>query len=161
MWALASALAFASPPPNVDLEDIDKWEDAAEALLDLPNGCWEWVGQASWDWNTGRYATRGDAVFAGKTQDGVWGDVHLQPLGELLEDRRGNVARVYERSEARFTPLVGKLRGGRIVVAGDDEGSESVEGAEAVNVLRSAIRRIRATRSLRGRSGTMPRAASC
>ena len=142
MWALASALALAAPPPNVDLEDIDMWEDAAERLLDLPTGCWEWVGQASWDWRTGRYSTRGDAVFAGKTDNGLWGEVHLQPLGELLEDRRGNVARVYERRQARFTPLVGKLRGGRMVVAGDEQGRALVEGAEAVNVLRNAIRRI-------------------
>lgn len=143
IWALAPLIASAGPPPNVDLEDIDKWEDAAEALLDLPRGCWEWVGQASWDWNTGKYSSRGDAIFAGKTNDGLWGEVHLQPLGEVLEDRRGNVARIYEHDEARFTPLVGRLVGGRITVGDDLENSdELLDGAEAVNVLREAIRRI-------------------
>lgn len=144
IWALAPWLAIAGPPPKVDLEDIDKWENAAETLLDLPRGCWEWVGQASWDWDTGKYSTRGDAIFAGKTDDGVWGDVHLQPLGELLQDRRGNVARVYEHNEARFTPLVGRLLGGRIVVGPieGENGAELADGAEAVNVLRQAIRRV-------------------
>ena len=144
MWALALpfATALSAVPPNVDLNDIDHWESAAEEILDLPGGCWEWVGQASWDWRTNRTTTRGDAVFAGRTDSGIWGEVHLQPLGEELVDRRGTTARVYEREKARFVPLVGRMRGGRMVVAGDDEGAEEVKAEEPINVLRSALRRI-------------------
>ncbi|MBX2800558.1 MAG: hypothetical protein KTR31_22960 [Myxococcales bacterium] len=153
MWATLSSFAFvaavsaptaahANVPPNVDLDDIDHWEQAAEEILDLPRGCWEWVGQASWDWRTGPFTSRGDAVFAGKTDNGIWGEVHLQPLGELLQDRRGTTTRVFEHEDARFAPLVGRLRGGRVVVSGDEDGAAMVEGAEAINVLRSALHRI-------------------
>lgn len=142
MWALAPALALASVPPNIDLEDIDRWETAAEYILDLPQGCWEWVGQASWDWETGKFNSRGDAVFAGKTNNGLWGEVHLQPLGELLSEPRGTANHVYERQNARFAPLVGRLHGGRVIVSGDEEAQTLAEEAEAINVLRSALERI-------------------
>ena len=149
MWALLTAAATAATPPDVDLHDIDRWEAAAERIIDLPQGCWEWVGQASWDWDVGRWgSSRGDAAFAGKTTDGVWGEVALQPLGELARERRGDEARVYSK-EPRFAPLVGKLHGARITVHSDDvrDGEEEqaravAENAEAVNVLRRALDRI-------------------
>ncbi len=144
MWALFwAALAQAGTPPNIRLDDIEKWEDAAEHLLDMPRGCWEWVGQASWDWHTGKYGkTRGDAVFAGKTTDGVWGEIALQPLGELQQrNEREREARVYAE-KARFVPMVGRLPGGRVLVAGQDEEEDALEDAEALNVLRQVLRRV-------------------
>ncbi|MEN0064768.1 MAG: hypothetical protein AAGA48_21665 [Myxococcota bacterium] len=144
MWALLMAtVATASAPPNIRLDDIEKWENAAEQLLDMPPGCWEWVGQASWDWHTGKYGkTRGDAVFAGKTVDGQWGEIALQPLGELQQrNARDREQRVYA-DKARFVPMVGRLPGGRVVVAGDDDDAGTVEDTEALNVLRQVLSRI-------------------
>jgi hypothetical protein len=148
MWWMTT-MALAAQPAGVDLNDLDAWEVAAERIIDLPDGCWEWVGQASWDWDVGRWGkSQGDAAFAGKTVDGVWGEVALQPLGELRRERRGTEARVYS-DEPRFAPLVGKLHGARITVARDaddqDEEARAVEeNVEAVNVLRRALDRIAA-----------------
>ena len=144
MWAFFWAvLAYPGTPPNIQLDEIEKWEDAAEQLLDMPSGCWEWVGQASWDWHTGKYGkTRGDAVFAGKTNDGDWGEIALQPLGELQQrTEREREHRIYA-DQARFVPMVGRLPGGRVVVAGEDEGDDAIEDAEALNVLRQVLARI-------------------
>jgi len=144
MWALLlAALAQAGTPANIRLDDIEKWEDAAEQLLDMPSGCWEWVGQASWDWHTGKYGkTRGDAVFAGKTVDGDWGEIALQSLGELQQkNERDREQRVYA-DQARFVPMVGRLPGGRVVVSGEDEAEATIEDAEALNVLRQVLRRV-------------------
>src|SRR5262245_27900699 len=44
---LLVASALAAPPPDIDLQAVERWEHAAETLLDLPGGCWEWVGRAS------------------------------------------------------------------------------------------------------------------
>ncbi len=46
IWLLLSALALATAPEGVDLEDIFSWEDAAEPLLDGPPGCWNMEGTA-------------------------------------------------------------------------------------------------------------------
>jgi len=139
-WMLAPALA--QTPPDVDLDDLDRWESTAEKILDLPTGCWEWVGQASWDWDTGRFgSTRGDAVFAGRTDGGVWGVVALQPLGEMRAERGRGAARVYGR-DALFMPLVGRVRGERVQVLGAERDESLSEGVEAVNTLRKALARV-------------------
>lgn len=144
MWAfLMAAVAAAATPSNIRLDDIEKWEAAAEQLLDMPPGCWEWVGQASWDWHTGKYGkTRGDAVFAGKTNDGTWGEIALQPLGELQQRTKlERESKVYA-NKARFVPMVGRLPGGRVLVAGQDEDADTIEDTEALNVLRQVLGRI-------------------
>lgn len=146
MWF--ASFAFAAMPPDVDIDDIGQWEDAAERLLDLPSGCWEWVGEAKWDWDVGRWgSSRGDAVFAGRTEAGTWGDVALEPLGELRQDsRHGATVRVYDAREARFAPLVGKFSGSRVTVAGQGGRNRTEadleDNAEAANVLREALSRV-------------------
>lgn len=141
---LVAVPAFAAMPPDVDLNDLGRWEDTADLIVDMPGGCWEWVGQGSWDWDVGRFGgSRGDAVFAGRTADGIWGSLLLRPLGEEQWEGKDLPMRVYDVREARFAPLVGKLVGSRVTVSGpdgkpmDDAGLE--ENAEATNVLREAL----------------------
>jgi hypothetical protein len=142
----ASLSAAASPPPELDLGLVHQWEAAADRFLDLPAGCWEWVGRASWDWDGGRFgATSGETAFAGRTTDSRWSGVHLEPLGEMTRGRgEGSMHRVYDAENARFAPLFGNLAGGRVRVSGaeNDEGGELIENAEASNVLREAIDQI-------------------
>jgi len=142
-------LAFAQPPDGVDPEDIDHWSIAAEAVLDGPAGCWEVVGEATWNWDFGRFgANRGSAAFVSRFEGGEWGRFHLEPLGEIARGRgrfakEGTVA--YDRSEAKFVPLIGKLQGGSVTVSSaedpDDEGVE-LEEDSTVNVLREVLDRI-------------------
>jgi hypothetical protein len=146
MWILATA-AIAAMPPGVDLDDIGRWEDNAELLLDLPQGCWEWVGEARWDWDVGRWGgSRGNAVFVGRTREGTWGSVHLEPQGEITRDGRDPEVRVYDATEARFAPLVGEFLGARVTVAsaGGRNRTEAdlAENAEAANILREALSRV-------------------
>ena len=147
MW-LAFTTAVAAMPPEVDLEDVGLWEDAADRVTALPSGCWEWVGEVAWDWDVGRFGgSKGKAVFAGRTTDGVWGSVLLKPLGEEVRERgEEDAVRVYDARQARFAPLVGKFQGGRVTVAGPDGEPISVgeldENAEAANVLHRAHGRL-------------------
>jgi hypothetical protein len=132
-------------PPDVDLEDVGRWEDQAERLLALPAGCWEWVGEVAWDWDVGRFGgSRGGAVFAGRTTDGVWGSILLKPTGELRRERgEEDEVRVYDAREARFAPLVGRFQGAQVTVAGPDgepvEVASLDENAEAANILHSVL----------------------
>ncbi len=144
MLQLLVRASFAAMPASVDLDDVGRWEDHADALTEMPDGCWEWVGDASWAWDVGRFGgSKGDAVFAGRTSDGVWGSLLLRPLGEEKWEGRDLPLRVYDVREARFAPLVGKLVGSRVTVAGPDgkpladAGLE--ENAEASNTLREAL----------------------
>lgn len=144
MWSFLPAVALAGPmPENIDIQDVLAWEDAAEALLEMPDGCWEWVGEAKWDWYVGRWGgSKGNAVFAGRTRDGTWGSVHLQPMGEKLVGDDAPSIEVYDAKEARFAPLVGKFKGARVTVAGALKNKTEADletNAAAANVLRVAL----------------------
>lgn len=146
MWSFLAAVAFAGPKPDaVDLNDVLSWESAAEILLEMPSGCWEWVGDAKWDWYVGRWGgSRGNAVFAGRTRDGTWGSVHLEPLGERLVGEDAPLVEVYDAKEARFAPLVGRFKGARVTVEGAGENKTEADlekNAAAANVLRVALDR--------------------
>ena len=102
--------ALAGAPANVDLNDLDHFELQAEAFLDGPPGCWEVVGKAVWDWDFGRFGlSRGSAVFASTLDDGVWGDFHIEPMGETNRERKTLAETTTYRYEMRFSPLFGKL----------------------------------------------------
>lgn len=117
-WLLAAA-AVAGAPPGLDLEATDAWQAAADGLLDGPPGCWEAVGRATWDHDFGRWGgTRGDAAFAGRLIDGVWGELRVVPLGEIVT-RRGEDAPPSYTTAARFVPMFGRVRGLRIGLDGD------------------------------------------
>lgn len=138
IWFLL-AHAFARVPAHVDLDDLDRWERSAETVLDGPAGCWEIVGQATWDWDIGRFgANRGDAVFAGRLQDGVWSELHVVSLGELARDagKRAQEVQQYAQ-EARFAPLVGKLHGRRVRVTTRDDAELLSE--TPTNLVRNAM----------------------
>lgn len=142
-----TAAALAALPPEVDLQDVERWEENADRLLAPPDGCWEWVGEVSWAWDVGRFGgSRGDAVVAGRTTDGLWGTMWLRPEGEERWDRREEPVHVYDAREARFAPLVGRLTGARVRVAGPDGEplgeAMADENAEAANVLHRALDRL-------------------
>lgn len=145
MWTLSVA-ALAAMPPDVDLDDVLRWESAADRLLEMPDGCWEWVGEAKWDWDVGRFGgSRGDAVFAGRTREGTWGSVHLEPMGELVKGPDQPLVPTYDAREARFAPLVGKFKGARVTVAGNAENQTEADlekNAAAASVLRVALDRV-------------------
>ena len=116
LWTLFG-LACAAAPAQVDLNDIDHWEDEATRVLDGPAGCWEIVGKASWSWDAGRWGgSRGDQVFVVRMVDGVWQEFRIQALGELQRERRGQQERVYVDDDARFIPLVGRVAPGGLKV---------------------------------------------
>lgn len=140
----AFALGHAAVPPHVDLDDLDGWETSADAILDGPRGCWELVGQASWDWDVGRFgANRGDAVFVGRLEDGVWSELHIESLGEIAREKGKNADEVRQYTdEPRFAPLVGKLHGRRVTVATREGETEvEVDGSDntPVNLVRGAL----------------------
>jgi hypothetical protein len=136
-WVVANA----APPENVDLSLIDKWNDGAEAMLDGTAGCWELVGHAKWNWQFGRFGeTRGEAIFAGRLEAGIWKDFHLEPLGEFSRRRR-RADRVEYHDERHFSPLVGRLP-----PRSSEEGKrkKGVTGAEEEprNVLRRTLEEV-------------------
>jgi len=108
-------------------------------MLNGTAGCWELVGHAKWNWRFGRFGeTRGEAVFAGRLEEGVWTDFHIEPLGEISRRRRQEERLVYG-DERRFAPLVGKL-----MTSGKPEkakrGAERNETSEEPrNVLRRTL----------------------
>lgn len=110
MWlGLLVGFAYGGPPENVDLGLIDKWNDGAEAMLDGTSGCWELVGHASWNWQLGRFGeTRGEAVFAGRLEAGIWRDFYIRSLGEKSW-RRSRPERLEYNDERHFSPLVGRI----------------------------------------------------
>jgi len=110
MWlGILLSVAYSGPPENVDLGLIDKWNDGTEAMLDGTAGCWELVGHARWNWQLGRNGeTRGEAVFAGRLESGIWRDFYIHPLGEFSR-RKHRPERLDYSKERHFAPLIGKL----------------------------------------------------
>lgn len=144
MIALWIGLAVAAVPAHVDLQDLDRWEAGPDQVLDGPDGCWEMVGLATWNWDFGRFGgSRGDALFVGRLDDGVWQEFHLEPLGEVVRERgrRGSESRVYQLDEPRFAPLVGKITGRRVTLAGSDGAAEEPDSDEETRSPNNLVRR--------------------
>jgi hypothetical protein len=140
MWWWLVAIAWSGVPADVDLEAVEMWDDASQDLRKGPDGCWDLVGVASWNWDLGRFAEyRGTAAFAGRLKDHVWVDFHLEPLGEV--SRNGPKAEALKRYEAaqRFAPLFGRLYGGRASVSDDGVETEVDKGSSPGNLLVSAM----------------------
>lgn len=115
MLFLLGTLALAQVPPDIDLDDLDRWEEESARVLDGPSGCWEMVGHASWNWDAGRFgSTRGDMIFVGRLEEGVWQEFHLEPMGEVARSRKQSERRIYGY-EPRFVPLFGRLQGDIVV----------------------------------------------
>jgi hypothetical protein len=124
------------------IDDPAPWDHAADALIDGPAGCWEVVGRASWDHDFGRLGgTRGDAVFAGRLVDGVWGKMTIWPQGEIV-DRKGEDSAEQFGEEPRFSPMIGRVRGLAVRLDGDRDLSvtrSTDEAIEAVNTVRDLM----------------------
>ena len=84
LWLWAMALGWATVPDRVDVDNIEHWEAGMNRLLDGPEGCWELVGKASWEWDFGRFgSSRGDAAFIGRMRGGVWEGFHVESFNGL------------------------------------------------------------------------------
>jgi hypothetical protein len=142
MLALTLAVAVAAMPAGIDLQEIERWDDLADQLVDGPAGCWEVVGRASWSWSLGATrGVRGDAAFIGRLVDGTWSSVFLAPMGEVQTSPRQAELLLYPE-ESRFAPLFGALRGRRIQVQGQPPSPDDDPEAEPANVLHSTLDRI-------------------
>ncbi len=110
-------------PSELSLDDPDLYESRWTWLHNGPPGCWEIVGRATWDWDAGRFgASRGNAAFLGKLEDGIWRDLVIRSLGEEVETWGRAPVRQYAHGKLRFVPMIGRL-GPRITHdadAGDD-----------------------------------------
>jgi hypothetical protein len=94
MIALWVALAFASPPSGLDLDDIDTWAARSDDLMVGPPGCWEFEGDAvqrvAWYlpasfWSRGETKeVRKEATFKGRLEDQRW--VQFEVEGEDQQD---------------------------------------------------------------------------
>lgn len=106
---VAAQPSVAGPPPWVDVEDIQRWEGGAEALLDGPPGCWLFEGQVEVrlamhqapDGYSGprRAEERFRGTFVGQMADGDWKRFDYQ-----LTDRRGGIG-----LEVPIFPLIGRM----------------------------------------------------
>lgn len=120
-------LAAAAP---VSMDEADALDARALALLEGPPGCWEIVGKAGWDWTFSRFgALAGDAVFAGRMEDGVWKSFALFPNGETVQRRKeSDVTRF--TAEERFRPLIGDLSTGRVATGTVDSDEPPVNALD-------------------------------
>jgi len=81
IWILMAA-ALAAPPEGVDPTDFERWEVAADAALDGPEGCWELTGTLRVDaalHSPATAFTRGDTAklvasgtWSGRLDTGTW-----------------------------------------------------------------------------------------
>ena len=103
-------LLFAGVPEGLDLEEVTPWEERSGQLLAGPPGCWEIVGNASWNYDFSPFGTsKGDAVFVGRLDEGVWTDFHVEPLGEVrTRGKRGEPEEVFSMRR-RFQPMLGRM----------------------------------------------------
>ena len=143
LWLWGMALGWATVPDRVDVDNIEHWEAGMNRLLDGPEGCWELVGKASWEWDFGRFGgSRGDAAFVGRMRGGVWEGFHVESMGEEQrgQGRHAKTHRVYQ-DELRFAPMFGKLtRGSMQVGDGDVEVEVDTDSQRAPgNILRSVL----------------------
>lgn len=139
--ALLSSLAFASPPAHVNLDEIEPWAHATDALLDGPPGCYEVVAHAKWAWDLNRLGSnRGEAMLVGRLHDGEWSGLRAISLGEVHRERRDPTQHRY-RDELRVRPLLGRVEGPRRGdrAAGDEDGDDPTGSDEAVNLIREAL----------------------
>ncbi len=134
LWLVGAALA--AQPAGLLAEEADQWDPYWSRLQDGPNGCWEVVARATWDWEFGKFGiSKGNAAFIGKLEDGVWKDMFIRSLGESFEKPGENPIRVYPHDELRFAPLVGQL--GQHIL-GEEQVEDDVLG-ELVNMFGGAV----------------------
>jgi hypothetical protein len=138
--ALLATAALAAPPSNLDIEEPEVWDDAADLLLNGPAGCWEVVGRAAWHWDLGPSGEHdGSALFTGRLTDGEWSEFWVRSLGEA-HDRPRKANYIDYPTEQHFFPLVGNLHTDRVARSGSSYSSSRDEGAR--NVLRSTLDRV-------------------
>lgn len=67
------ALAWAAPPPDLDLQDLERPSRAVAAALAGPQGCWDAHGDRTWAWweRSGGHAD-GESSTAAQIASGTW-----------------------------------------------------------------------------------------
>lgn len=127
MWLLSLAIAVAQVPEGVVVDDPGPWQDGVDTLIAGPPGCWEVVGEASWSWAYGRFGLRrGEAVFAGRFDEGTWSELVVRSLGEVEQDKDGST-RTYAHDEALFQPAIGRSKGMRVSASWSPGGGGSMD----------------------------------
>jgi hypothetical protein len=103
--------AVAGPmPSSVDLFAVEGWEAAANRVMKGPEGCIEWVGEASYSYNVAGFGgVNGRQIFAGRTVDGVWSPLYIKSLGQTVQWNNDAPYTRYQETRM-FTPLMGQIR---------------------------------------------------
>ena len=145
----------AAMPDDISLDDPDLYEARWTWLHNGPPGCWEIVGRATWEWDAGRFgASRGNAAFLGKLEDGIWRDLVIRSLGEDVEAWGRDPVHQYAHGKLRFVPMIGRL-GPRITHdadAGEDALLEDLIDQLGGSVVASHIDSVPGGRGARIRS---------
>jgi hypothetical protein len=124
------AAAAAAPPPSLDLDDVDAWEDAAFALTRPAGRCWDFTGALAAELalyqptsvfsRGGSESVTGQGTFSGRLEDGVW-----TSFSYALTSASGDLT-----MDLPIMPLVGEIDPAIVVnlLAEPDESVEKPEG---------------------------------
>ncbi len=124
MWLALVGLCW-SAPVGVDLNNLDAYLDGADAILEMPAGCWDVQGHAWWKWHLGKFGWEaGNAPFYGRVQDGVW--VGYQTAGARPFTTAVLYTSQFQAGAPYFTPMVGRHPSDRV----------SADQSSPVNALR-------------------------
>jgi hypothetical protein len=164
MILLLITAAVAAPPPGLNLDEVDNWEDAAFALTRGPVGkCWDITGfisaelalyqPASLFSSGGSESVTGSGTFSGRLEDGAWTsfsysltssdgdltvDLPIMPLvGEIDPSIVTNLneEETDEEDAPAGTPPEEKEEGSRSISVSIGEG----DPGESINLLRDSI----------------------
>ena len=139
---LTLSAALAAPTPE-ELDDVARWQAAADRLIDGPAGCWIFEGDARQTFvlhqAPDRFSIASDHTiettgpFVARLQDGVW---------ERIDYRR-TYSDPEQQLDVDLTPLVGKPGeegSGSMSISLSGDGAQVAGGvAESMNLLRQAI----------------------
>ena len=139
MWQLLLSAALAAVPPEVDIEDVERWGARGDALLEGPPGCWELEGQALVRvalFTSGGFLGKPEHLetmmsgpFSGRLEDGLWTrlDHHLPAT-----DATGKLV----VAELPLHPMVGRvaLEGDGPSPAEEDPDDDGEHGSVSVGM---------------------------
>jgi hypothetical protein len=133
---MLSAIA-GSMPSSVDLFAVEGWEAAANRVMKGPEGCIEWVGEASYSYKVlGLGGVNGRQIFAGRTIDGVWSPLYIKSLGQTVQWKNDDPYIRYQETRM-FTPLMGQIRESERGSRERDEESEVIVDSKVSRKNRS------------------------
>jgi hypothetical protein len=138
IFLLTMLSAVAGPmPSSVDLFAVEGWEAATNRVMKGPEGCIEWVGEASYSYKVAGFGgVTGRQIFAGRTVDGVWSPLYIKSLGQTVQWNNDEPYTRYQETRM-FTPLMGQIRESERGSRERDEESEVVVDSKVSSKNRS------------------------